>query len=224
MAVTTNFNKTNMALFYKGLSERGHRIPFSKDPNVDSIIGGSSDSARKTLIKVEFFLKQGNISSNRRLFHRGTFSLLVFYILKRNRRRSRQEEKIKINLNADSVLAYRINNNLDSMCLKSNRYENSISFKIIGKIRIDKKNLREINEDSTEENLLNSAKVIEEEEELDEEEEGEEEEEEEEVKDEGKDYEATLVYDSIDDLFCLDNDYPKIYLIHIKTRLMSGRS
>ncbi|KAL2733081.1 hypothetical protein V1478_004221 [Vespula squamosa] len=131
MAVTTNFNKTNMALFYKGLSERGHRIPFSKDPNVDSIIG---------------------------------------------------------------------------------------------KIRIDKKNLREINEDSTEENLLNSAKVIEEEEELDEEEEGEEEEEEEEVKDEGKDYEATLVYDSIDDLFCLDNDYPKIYLIHIKTRLMSGRS
>ncbi|KAL2722216.1 hypothetical protein V1478_009079 [Vespula squamosa] len=99
MAVTTNFNKTNMALFYKGLSERGHRILFSKDPNVDSIIG---------------------------------------------------------------------------------------------KIRIDKKNLSEINEDSTEENLLNSVKVIEEEEEVDEEEEEEEEEEENEVKDEGKDYEATL--------------------------------
>ncbi|KAL2741548.1 hypothetical protein V1478_000051 [Vespula squamosa] len=64
---------------------------------------------------------------------------------------------------------------------------------IIEKIRIDKKNLREINEDSTEENLLNSAKVIEEEEEVDEEEEGEEEEKEEEVKDEGKDYEATLM-------------------------------
>ncbi|KAL2741615.1 hypothetical protein V1478_000002 [Vespula squamosa] len=97
-------------------------------------------------------------------------------------------------------------------------------FKIIEKIRIDKKNLREINEDSTEENLLNSAKVIEEEEEVDEEEEGEEEEKEEEVKDEGKDYEATLVYNSIDDLFDLDNDYSQIYLIHVKTRLISGRS
>ncbi|KAL2741435.1 LOW QUALITY PROTEIN: myb-like protein X [Vespula squamosa] len=217
MAVTTNFNKTNMALFYKGLSERGHRILFSKDPNVDSIIGGSSDSARETLIKVEFFLKQGNISSNRRLFHRGTFSLFVF-LHPQKESTSHQEEKIKINLNADSVLAYRTNNNLDSTCLKNNRYENSISFKIIGKIRIDKKNLSEINEDSTEENLLNSVKVIEEEEEVDEEEEEEEEEEENEVKDEGKDYEATLVYDSIDDLFYLDNDYPKIYLIHIKTR------
>ncbi|KAL2736876.1 myb-like protein X [Vespula squamosa] len=146
MAVTTNFNKTNMALFYKGLSERGHRILFSKDPNVDSVS------------------------------------------YRMNRRRSRQEEKIKINLNADSVLAYRTNNNLDSTCLKNN-----------------------------------SAKVIEEEEEVDEEEEGEEEEEEE-VKDEGKDYEATLVYDTIDDLFYLDNDYSQIYLIHIKTRLISGRS
>ncbi|KAL2741550.1 myb-like protein X [Vespula squamosa] len=188
MAVTTNFNKTNMALFYKGLSKRGHGILFSKDPNVDSGI----------------FLRIGDY------FIEELFRCSSFYILKRNRRRSRQEEKIKINLNADSVLAYRTNNNLDSTCLKNNR--------------IDKKNLREINEDSTEENLLNSAKVIEEEEEVDEEEEGEEEEKEEEVKDEGKDYEATLVYNSIDDLFYLDNDYSQIYLIHVKTRLISGRS
>ncbi|KAF7379894.1 hypothetical protein HZH68_016842 [Vespula germanica] len=64
-------------------------------------------------------------------------------------------------------------------------------------IRNDKKNLREINDDSTKENLLIDAGIEEEEEKKNKKEE---------VEDEGKDYEPTLVYDSIDDRFYFDND------------------
>ncbi|KAL2743939.1 myb-like protein X [Vespula maculifrons] len=125
--------------------EQGNKIFFSK------------------LSKVEFFLKQTNISSSKRIFHQGIFLESVFYILKKSRRRFRQEEKTKINYNADSVLRYRTNDNLYSTYLENYRYDNIIII-LTDEIKNDKKNLREINDDFKKENPLIDAGVEEEEE------------------------------------------------------------
>ncbi|KAL2723526.1 hypothetical protein V1477_019377 [Vespula maculifrons] len=93
-----------------------------------------------------------------------------------------RQQKIKIDHIADGIFGYRTDDNLDSTC--SDNY--SIYFKSIVKIKSDKKNLREINDDFKKENLLIRAIVVVEEEEEEENEgekeemeEGEEEEEEE---------------------------------------------
>nr|KAF7406595.1 hypothetical protein H0235_014251 [Vespula pensylvanica] len=253
MAVTTNFDDTNTALFYKGLFEWWNEETeylFQRIQRWATLTRGYDRLRSERLSKGRLTMhaesgSKWNFSSNKQIFLRTKEYFIEesswspsFYILKRNQRRSRQEEKIKINRNADNVLGYRTNDNLDSTCLENYRYDNSIYFKTIGEIRNDKKNLRAINDDFKKENLLIDVEVEEKEEEEEaeegeeeaeeeeeeaeekeekeekeeeeeEKEEEEEEEEEEEVKDEGKDYETTLVYDSIGDRFYLDNDVSK---------------
>lgn len=129
----------------------------------------------------------------------------AFHTLKRSRRRSRQEEEIKINRYTDSVLGYRSNANLDSTCLETYRYDHSIYFKTIGEIRNGKKD-RRINDgdptdrrpiDSEEEREVNEINEVDE---VDEEEQ----EEEEDV--ELEENEATFVYNSADDRFYLERN------------------
>nr|KAF7392418.1 hypothetical protein H0235_017417 [Vespula pensylvanica] len=88
--------------------------------------------------------------------------------------------KIKVDHIADGILGYRTDDNLDSTCSDNYRYDNNIYFKSIVKIKSDKKNLREINDDSTKKNLLIRAVIVVEEEEEEENEEEKEEGEEEE--------------------------------------------
>ncbi|KAF7384887.1 hypothetical protein HZH66_011973 [Vespula vulgaris] len=208
MAVTTNFDETNTALFYKGLFEWWNEETeylFQRIQRWATLTRGYDRLRSERLSKGRLTMhaesgSKWNFSSNKQIFLRTKEYFIEesswspsFYILKRNQRRSRQEEKIKINRNADNVLGYRTNDNLDSTCLENYRYDNSIYFKTIGEIRNDKKNLRAINDDFKKENLLIDTEVEEKEEEKEEEEEaeeGEEEAEEEEEEAEEKEEEA----------------------------------
>ncbi|KAF7380255.1 hypothetical protein HZH66_014610 [Vespula vulgaris] len=91
-----------------------------------------------------------------------------------------RQQKIKVDHIADGIFGYRTDDNLDSTCSDNYRYDNSIYFKSIVKIKSDKKNLREINDDFKKENLLIRAIIVvaeeEEEENEEEKEEGEKEE------------------------------------------------
>lgn len=96
----------------------------------------------------------------------------------------RRTEMVKIDHNVNSVLGYRSSDNLYRTCSANKKYDHSIYFMTIGEIKNDKKNLREINDDSRKENLLMDIEV-------------EEEKEEEEIKNENKDYKPTIVYNKI---------------------------
>ncbi|KAL2711898.1 hypothetical protein V1478_018919 [Vespula squamosa] len=194
MAVTTNFDETNMALFYKGLFEWWNEETeylFQRIQRWAALTKGYNRLRSERLSKGRLTMhaesgSKWNFSSNKRIFLRTKEYFIEdsswspsFYVLKRNQRRSRQEEKIKINRNADSVLRYRTNDNLDSTCLENYRYDNSIYFKTIGEIRNDKKNLRAINDDLKKKNFLIDVELEKKEEEKEEEKKGEEKEEEE---------------------------------------------
>nr|KAF7425856.1 hypothetical protein H0235_008294 [Vespula pensylvanica] len=126
--------------------EQGDRIPLSKDPMVNSVIDSGREACRRVVRECirnldqsetsrqtrEYFFEQRNISSRSLLFRQ------------RNRRRSLQENAIKINYDADRTLVYGTNDNLDSTCLKTYRYRNSIYFKTIDENGNDKENLKEM--------------------------------------------------------------------------------
>lgn len=136
-----------------------------------------------------------SISSNKLIIDDPSWSP-AFHTLKRSRRRSRQEEEMKINRYTDGVLGYRSNADVDSTCLETYRYDHSIYFKTIGEIRNGKKNGTESDGDSKERST--DGEDVDQEEVQDEEEE----EDEEDVE------EATFVYNSVDDRFYLDNNDP----------------
>lgn len=108
----------------------------------------------------------------------------AFHTFKRSRRRSRQEEEIKINRYTEGVLGYRSNASLDSTCLETYRYDHSIYFKTIGEIRNGKKNCAESDGDPKEKSI-DGENVDQEEEDVE---------------------EATFVYNSVNDRFYLETN------------------
>ncbi|XP_014609652.1 PREDICTED: uncharacterized protein DDB_G0283697-like [Polistes canadensis] len=218
MAITTNCEETNMVPFHKGLSEwwsEETEYVFQRIERWAAFARGYNRLRSERLSKGRLTMHEEHdsrwsISSNKLIIEEDPSWNPSFHKLKRSRRRSRQEEEIKINNYPESVLGYRSNDNLDSTCLETYRYDHSIYFKTIGEIRNNKKNLTEVNDndddnddddDDSKENV--SFDCEDEEIEVEVSKEAEEVEEVGEIDDED---DQTFVYDSIDDQFYLDND------------------
>ncbi|XP_015172631.1 PREDICTED: suppressor of Mek1-like [Polistes dominula] len=234
MAVTTSCEETNMVVpFHKGLSEwwsEETEYVFQRIERWAAFARGYNRLRSERLSKGRLTMNEEHnsrwsISSNKLIIEEETSWNPSFHKLKRSRRRSRQEEEMKINHFRDSVFGYRSNDNLDSTCLETYRYDHSIYFKTIGEIRNNKKNSTTINnnddnnDDDSKENVSLDCEDEDIEIEVDHEvEETDEvvdiEDEIEEIDDEVEDIEdevdqTTFVYDSIDEQFYLENDHTR---------------